>query len=85
MGEWRDFLLAYYGQTKDEYGVQQLIPMPTFREDILTTAGPRALTFGVWANLNKWGNNDAIFSSAMVPLNTCHTSYKQIERDCHKL
>lgn len=82
MGEWRDFLLAYYGYKKDVYGVQELMPMPTFREDVITTSGPRSMTFAVWANLNKWGNNDAIFSAAMVALDTCHESYKKNDTEC---
>lgn len=51
--------------------------MPTFREDIISTSGPRGLTFGVWNNLNKWGNNDAIFKTSMMALDTQHGSYRQ--------
>jgi len=53
------------------------MPMPTFKEDILATSGPRALTFGVWNNLNKWGNNDAIFKTSMIALDITHGAWKQ--------
>lgn len=51
--------------------------MPTFKEDIMATSGPRALTFAIWANLGKWGNNDAIFKTSMIALDTKHGSYRQ--------
>jgi hypothetical protein len=77
MDEWRNFVLAYYGFRKDIYGTQELMPMPTFREDILSTSGPRGLTFAVWNNLNKWGNNDVIFKTSVLALDTKHGAYKQ--------
>jgi hypothetical protein len=77
MEEWRNFVLAYYGFRKDIYGTQDVMPMPTFREDILSTSGPRGLTFAIWANLNKWGNNDVIFKTSVLALDTKHVAYKQ--------
>lgn len=50
--------------------------MPTFMEDIQATSGPRALTFGVWNNMNKYGNNDAIFKTSMIVLDTTHGSFR---------
>jgi len=82
MWEWREFLLAYYGFRKDIYGVQQLLPMPSFREDIITTSGPRSLTFAIWANLNKWGNNDAILSQSLISVNYCDESYNKNKQEC---
>lgn len=75
-------MLAYYGYKKDIYGVQQLMPMPSFREDIITTSGPRSLTFAVWANLNKWGNNDAILSQSLISVNYCDQNYKKSKQEC---
>jgi hypothetical protein len=66
MTEWRNFLLAYYGYRKDVYGARELMPMPTFREDMMATSGAKSLTFALWANLNKWGNNDCMLSANMM-------------------
>ena len=77
MEEWMNFILAYYGYRPDVYGVNTLIPMPTFREDIVSTSGPRGLTFAVFNNLNKWGNNDAIFKVSMMSLDVDHGAYLQ--------
>lgn len=74
--DWKNFVLQYYGFRKDVYGTRNIMPMPTFKEDIFATSGPRALTFAIWANLNKWGNNDAIFKTSMIALDTKHGSYR---------
>lgn len=66
MKDWLDFSLGYYGVAPDTFGAKELIPMPAFRDDISYTSGPRACTFAVWRNLNKWGNNDAIFKMSMI-------------------
>ena len=79
MDDWTNFVLAYYGYREDVYGTQDLMPMPTFREDLLATSGPRGLTFAVWKNLNKWNNNDAIFKVSMV-MDPEHGSYAQQKR-----
>jgi len=50
--------------------------MPTFRDDISWTSGPRAGSFAVWTNLNKWGNNDAIFKMTMLTVDIDHHSFK---------
>lgn len=60
------------------------MPMPTFREDIIATSGSRSMTFAIWNNLNKWGNNDAIFNYTMIPHDTCHESYTQRAHFCPK-
>lgn len=52
------------------------MPMPAFRDDISWTSGPRGISFGVWANLGKWGNNDAIFKMAMMNMDPNHGFYK---------
>jgi hypothetical protein len=31
----------------------------------------------VWNNLNKFGNNDAVFKTSMIALDTTHGSYRQ--------
>jgi hypothetical protein len=77
IGDWKTFILQYYGFRKDELGTKDLMPMPTFMEDIQATSGPRALTFGIWKNLNKLGYNDAIFKTSMLALDTTHGSYRQ--------
>lgn len=77
MKEWLDFILAYYGFREDVYGTKELMPMPFFRQDIVSTSGPRGLTFAVHNNLNKWGNNDAIFKVSMISLNISHGAYQQ--------
>jgi len=73
---WMDFLFGYYGIAPDVYGAREIMPMPTFRDDISWSSGPRASSFGVWANLNKWGNNDAIFKMTMLNLDMTHHSWK---------
>lgn len=76
MEEWKNFILAYYGFRDDVYGTKELMPMPTFKDDIVSTSGPRGLTFAVYNNLNKWGNNDAIFKVSMISLDLAHGAYK---------
>lgn len=76
MEEWRDFILSYYGYRDDLYGTKDIMPMPTFRQDIISTSGPRGLTFAVFNNLNKWGNNDAIFKVSMLSLDMTHGAYQ---------
>lgn len=83
MGDWRNMILAYYGYRKDVYGAQDLLPMPTFREDIIVTSGPRSLTFAIWVNLNKWGYNDAIFKNSMVP--TSNSGSSEIGKETLKI
>jgi hypothetical protein len=63
---WMEFLLGYYGLGPDVYGARELMPMPTFRDDISWSSGPRACSFSIWANLNQWGNNDAIFKMTVI-------------------
>jgi len=77
MEEWLNFILAYYGYREDVYGTKDIMPMPYFRQDIVSTSGPRGLTFAVHNNLNKWGNNDAIFKVSMLSLNISHGAYQQ--------
>jgi len=50
--------------------------MPTFRDDISGSSGPRAYSFTMWKNLNKHGNNDAIFKCSVLNLDIEHGSYR---------
>lgn len=76
MKDWLDLLLGYYGHAPDIFGARDLMPMPAFRDDISWTSGPRSFTFSIWANLNKWGNNDCIFKLSMINEDITHSSYK---------
>ena len=76
MWDWLNFVLQYYGYREDTFGTLSIMPMPTFKEDIYATSGPRALSFAIWNNLNKWGNNDAIFKMSMINQDITHGSYK---------
>jgi hypothetical protein len=76
MKDWMDLLLGYYGITPDVFGARDIMPMPAFRDDISWTSGPRAFTFSIWANLNKWGNNDAIFKMSLINQDIDHSSWK---------
>lgn len=74
-----DLLLGYYGLAPDIYGARDLMPMPAFRDDLSWTSGPRASSFGVWANLNKWGNNDAIFKMSMLNMDITHDCWTYLK------
>lgn len=76
MKDWMDLLLGYYGIAPDVFGARELMPMPAFRDDISWTSGPRGISFGVWNNLGRWGNNDAIFKMAMMNMDPNHGFYK---------
>lgn len=72
MRDWLDLCLGYYGLAPDIFGAKDLMPMPAFRDDISWTSGPRAFSFSLWSNLNKWGNNDAIFKMTMINEDITH-------------
>lgn len=73
--DWMDLLLGYYGVASDTFGSRDLMPMPAFRDDISWTSGPRAISFAVWANLNKWGNNDCLWKMTMIDMDIDHYSF----------
>lgn len=75
MKDWLDFLLGYYGLTPDVFGTRDLMPMPAFRDDTSWTSGLRGLGFAVWKNLDKWGNNDAIFKVSMLNMDASHHNW----------
>jgi hypothetical protein len=74
--DWMDFLLGYYGLAPDVFGARSIMPMPTFRDDVSWSSGPRACSFSIWANMNKWGNNDAIFKMTLINMDVDHHAYK---------
>lgn len=76
MGDWLDLLFGYYGIIPDYFGAKDLMPMPAFRDDISWTSGVRAFSFAIWNNLNKWGNNDAIFKMSMINVDITHSNYR---------
>lgn len=76
MKDWLDLILGYYGLAPDVYGARDIMPMPAFRDDISWTSGPRGWSFALYANLNKWGNNDAVFKMTLMNMDITHSSFK---------
>ena len=71
-----EYLLGYYGIIPDTYGAREIMPMPTFRDDISWSGGPRAATIAFWMNMNKWGNNDALFKMTITDMDIHHHAFK---------
>lgn len=65
VADWLEYTLSYYGLVPDEFGIRDIIPMPAFRNCIAGTSDARAMSFVIWRNLNKYGNNDAVFKCSI--------------------
>ena len=75
MRDWLDLVLGYYGVLPDVFGTLDLMPLPAFRDDVSYTSGPRLMTYATLRNLNKWGNNDAIFKMTLINQDVTHHSF----------
>jgi len=73
---WKYMMLEWYGYRPNIWGMPKLLPMPCSIDSIHETSGNRFFTLAVYANLDLYENNNAIFKASVLNMDTKDKQYK---------